>query len=532
MSYDKNLFLGIDIGASSLKIALVSKEKGNRIKLLKAVCHEYTSYPVDEKNQDQTALLAYFLKKFLYQEKQLRDARIGISIAGQSAFVRLVKVPVTAPAKLRQIVSYETQQQVPFPIKDVVWDFQIYDRDKKQLSVLLAAVKKELTASILNVISQFSLNVEFIDVSNLALYNCLQYFYQDLQQTLVLDCGAKTTNIIIINDGKFWTRSLPLGGQDITDAIAKALNIDNLDAEQKKREKAKILLLNTGQKRSDDAEEQKIAQAITEVLTDLTNEIVKTLNFYKSQNDAEVHYKKVLITGGISKIVNVDRFFENSLSLQVEKIDYFNLLSFSPEIDLSINEFLGPALGLALRGHGRSALNINLLSQEHLQVRNFKKKIPYIVTSCVCLALFFLCLFLSSMSKNSMLKNYLNKLDKKVSEYKQSLEKVEKLEAGISDAEKRCKAMNNIVVSRFKAINVLNQITQSMPGIIWINSLDMDLDLNTIVLNGNCGQDLNSVDVFQKEISSKDIFDKVRIDTVGKNEKGSIDFSLTIFIKS
>ncbi|MFH1062074.1 MAG: type IV pilus assembly protein PilM [Candidatus Omnitrophota bacterium] len=532
MSNEKKIFLGIDIGSSSLKIALLSKEKGGRIKLLQAVCDEYTSYPVSEDNQNQTALLAYFLKKFLYKEKISRDTRIGISIAGQSAFVRLVKVPVTAPAKLRQIVLYETQQQVPFPIKDVVWDFQIYGRDKKQISVLLAAVKKELTSSILDVISEFSLNVEFIDVSNLALYNCLHYFYRDLKETLVLDIGAKTTNIIIVNDGKIWTRSLPIGGQDITDAIALSLKIDNAQAEKIKREKGKVLMLYYGQKRSQDTQEQKIAEAITEILTDLTNEIVKTLNFYKSQHKSDMNFKKVLLTGGVSKIDNIDKFFENSLSLPVEKLDYLNFLGFHHKIDLSLNELLGPAIGLALRGHGRSVLNINLLSQEHLQKKTFKKKIPFIVSTCAAFSLFLLGLLMLIASKNSQLASYLEILNNTITKYEQATKQLDDLQKEINTTQNSHKAMSKIVSERYDAIEILSLLTQTMPGAVWIRSLNLDLELNAIVIEGNCGQDLNALDSFQNQIKSQEIFKDVKVNTVNKKEDGTIDFSLSIFINT
>ncbi|MBU1045006.1 MAG: type IV pilus assembly protein PilM [Candidatus Omnitrophica bacterium] len=530
MSIDKNIFLGIDIGSSSLKIALLSKDKGGRIKLLKAVCHEYTSYPVTSDNHNQTELLAYFLKKFLIKENINRDTRIGISIAGQAAFVRLVKVPITAPEKLRQIVLYETQQQVPFPINEVVWDFQIYGRDKKQLSVLLAAVKKELTGSILSIISEFSLNVEFIDVSNLALYNCLHYFYRDLKETLVLDIGAKTTNIIIISEEKFWTRSLPLGGQDITDSIAVALKVDNGVAEKIKREQGKVAMLYYGQKLSSDTQEQKIAEAITAILTDMTNEIVKTLNFYKSQHKSEMNFKKVLLTGGVSKVDNIDKFFENSLSLPVEKLDYFNFLGFSQKVDMSINEFFGPAIGLALRGHGRSMLNINLLSQEYLKKKNFSKKIPFILSAFVFLGLILLGFFMLLLSKNAELSDYFKKINNQVNQYEQSAKQLDALKQDINEIQKNQKSMNAIINARYQAIEILSKITQAMPGAVWIKNLDLNLELKTIVLEGNCGKDLNAVDHFQNKIKSQDIFKDVKLNTVGKQADGSIDFSMTIFI--
>ena len=124
MSSRKNFSIGIDIGAGGIKLVLLERSKEQGIRLLHAEFESIDNFDQQE-SHDQAAVLDYLLKKFLRKEKNLVNARVGVSIAGQSAFVRLVRIPMTSPQKLRQIVLYETQQQVPFPIKDVVWDFQV-----------------------------------------------------------------------------------------------------------------------------------------------------------------------------------------------------------------------------------------------------------------------------------------------------------------------------------------------------------------------------------------------------------------------
>ncbi|MFH1093179.1 MAG: type IV pilus assembly protein PilM [Candidatus Omnitrophota bacterium] len=525
---NKDLFLGVDIGAGALKIVLLTKEKNGTMRLLKAVCQEYEESALELNPEDQLAKAAYFLKKFLRNEKVLRNVKVGISIAGQSAFVRLVKIPVTAPQKLRQIVLYETQQQIPFPIKDVVWDFQIYDRDKKQLSILLAAVKKELINSILNVASECSLNVEFIDVSNLALYNSLQYFYRDLKETLIIDCGAKTTNVIVANAGKIWTRSLPLGGEDINDALMRVFKIDRRLAEKIKKEKGQVVMLYHEKGSLEAEQDHKIAEAITGVLTDLINEIVKTLNFYKSQNVSEVKFRKVILCGGLSKIKNIDKFFESSLSVNVEKIDYFSFLKFDPKIDMQVNEFIGPAIGLALRGNGMVPLNVNLLPAEHLQYKRIKKRIPYVLGSFGIIFLMLFGFFYVSLNKYYLFKSYLNKLQMKTDLFENSEKTINEADNHIRAYREKIQIMRKALSAKHVLVFMLEDIALAMTDKIWIKSLNFDFENNSISLEGISTDDLDSIGEFQQKLQKNTMIKNVKIETVGKTGNNTMSFSISI----
>ncbi|MFH2137158.1 MAG: type IV pilus assembly protein PilM [Candidatus Omnitrophota bacterium] len=526
----KHLFLGVDIGASAVKICLLSKEPGGRLKLLKAVCEEYGSSS-DTLPQYQPAMLGYILKKFLSKEKVLKNIKTGISIAGQAAFVRLVDIPVTAPKKLRQIVLYETQQQIPFPIKDVVWDFQICGKDNNQLSVLLAAVKKELITSILDITEECGLDVEFVDVSNLSVYNSVQYFSRNLQNTLILDCGAKTTNIIVVDSQKIWTRSLPIGGEDITEAIASSLNMDRITAERIKKEKGKILMLYYGKENYESEEEGKIAETITNVLTDLTNEIVNTLNFYRSQADSPMDFRKVLLTGGVSKLENIDKFFENSLSIPAEKVDFFSVLNVHPDVDVQKNEFLGGAIGAALRGMGRSAVNINLLPQEQLRINRFAKKKPFIIASVVFLLLILVSSNIFIFKKYFLNRRYFDKVELAVTQYQRNEKNQEQIQAEISGYNKRVEDMSRAFVNKYSAVNTIESLAQAMPDSIWIKSLTANWEKDSLELHGYCEGPLVEIGTFQESLKQKDNILDASIVTVGKEEAGKIGFSMRVSLR-
>lgn len=42
-----------------------------------------------------------------------------------SVFSKFVKLPPVEAGKVTQMIQYEAQQNVPFPLAEVVWDYQI-----------------------------------------------------------------------------------------------------------------------------------------------------------------------------------------------------------------------------------------------------------------------------------------------------------------------------------------------------------------------------------------------------------------------
>ena len=67
------------------------------------------------------------------------------SIPAQSVFTRFVKLPSVAEEQVDQIVTFEAQQNVPFPIDEVVWDYQLVTSPEAgKLEVVLVAIKADL----------------------------------------------------------------------------------------------------------------------------------------------------------------------------------------------------------------------------------------------------------------------------------------------------------------------------------------------------------------------------------------------------
>ncbi len=147
---------------------------------------------------------------------------VNVCAPGFQVFSKFVKLPPVDAGKVTQIIQYEAQQNVPFPLAEVVWDYQILGSSASgELEVLLVAIKSEIVEGLFRVAEQSKLKLNLCDASPAALCNAFRYNYGELEDcTMLLDIGAKTSNLLFFEKGKVFSRSINLGANSITQDFA------------------------------------------------------------------------------------------------------------------------------------------------------------------------------------------------------------------------------------------------------------------------------------------------------------------------
>lgn len=162
----------------------------------------------------------------MMEELRLKKGDVNFAVPGQSVFTRFVKLPIVEEEKIERIISFEAQQNVPFPIDEVVWDYQLVGGGAaEQIQVVLVAIKSELLDQMNDSVEGTGLRPRIVDVAPMALYNAFRFNYPDLSGggcSLLVDMGARTTNLLFIEPGRIFSRSVPIGGASITAAIMMA----------------------------------------------------------------------------------------------------------------------------------------------------------------------------------------------------------------------------------------------------------------------------------------------------------------------
>src|SRR5438477_950274 len=184
----------------------------------------------------RNAQIAAALREML-GELGIKGGPVNYAIAAQSVFARFVKLPAVEEEKIERIIAFEAQQNVPFPIDEVVWDYQLIGGGgEEQVQVVLVAIKSDLLDEMNAAVEETGLRTAIVDVATMALYNAFRYNYADLGGcTLLVDIGARTTNLLFIEPQRIFSRSIPVGGSSITVAIAKEFNESVAAAEFRKK---------------------------------------------------------------------------------------------------------------------------------------------------------------------------------------------------------------------------------------------------------------------------------------------------------
>src|SRR5437764_7087750 len=173
----------------------------------------------------------------ILNELEIKSASVNYAVAGQSVFARFVKLPSVEEEKIERIIAFEAQQNVPFPMDEVVWDYQLVGGGAdEQLQVVLVAIKSDLLEGINAAVEAAGLRPRMIGLTTMSLYNAFRYSYSDVQESsLLVDLGARTTNLLFIEPGKIFVRTVPIGGSLLTAAIAKEFNEAFSAAEARKK---------------------------------------------------------------------------------------------------------------------------------------------------------------------------------------------------------------------------------------------------------------------------------------------------------
>src|SRR5712691_2022738 len=212
-------FLAVDFGAGSLKLAEFEVNEAGGLRLKQYGMRSLGAEGAQEATREAAILKA--LQETLAQ-KAAKARNVNVCAPGFHVFSKFVKLPPVDAGKVTQIIQYEAQQNVPFPLSEVVWDYQILGSTPGgELEVLLVAIKADIVEGLFRMTEAAGLHLQLADVSPAALCNAFRYNYGDLEDcTMLLDIGAKTSNLLFFEKGKVFSRSINLGANAITQDFA------------------------------------------------------------------------------------------------------------------------------------------------------------------------------------------------------------------------------------------------------------------------------------------------------------------------
>ncbi len=415
--------------------------------------------------------------------KELRDAispkskkPIYACLPSQSVFSRFVQLPGDSAEDVESIIPFEAQQNVPYPIDEVVWDHQLMGQKHGDTwDVGLVAIKADQLDDLVAAIKQGGLQVGAMDLAPMALYNALRYNQPDLTGcTLVIDLGARSTNLVFSEGDRVFCRSIPIAGHTISAAIAKEFEQDLVLAEKLKIEKGQVGLGGAYAEPADPTE-ARIAKVVRNTMTRLHSEISRSINFYRTNHNGSSP-DRILLAGGTAKLTYATDFFAEKLNAPV---DFFNPLQnievqpgALPEGTVACASGIGELVGLALRSLKNCPVELNLTPPSVVKAMDFRRRIPSFALAALLLILtpalwfgYFNAKEKSIRARTTALVSEKNPLEQTAKEIRDGLEKQKNLAAA-------AEPFLTSVAERTIWPNLIEELATKIPARhIWITKL-------------------------------------------------------------
>ena len=463
----KKPILTLDIGSHSLKLAEFVDVKGG----LEMTRYAVSDLGVDPQSDADRSQYIITTIHDLIRESGCKPGPVQVAISGHAVFSRFVKLPPVEPEKVYQIIQYEAQQNVPFPMNEVVWDYQLISGATGDVDVMLAAIKADIIGGLTDCVRFTGLVPNLVDVAPMALYNAVRYNYDNLPPcTLVVDIGARSTDLIFLEAGRVFSRSVPVAGNQITQAIMNEFSISFDDAEAMKKAHAYVAFGGAYEGPQSETVD-KVSKSVRSMMARLHQELNRSINFYRSQQGGQ-QPALLLLTGGSSVIPYTDTFLKEKLGIETDYFNPFNNVAVAEQIPADqVGAHaceMGQLVGLALRQMHTCPIEINLLPPKAEEEKKFKRKLPLfaLAGAGVLLTLLVWIAFYSRMAGAS--ENVRGRIDARVGELSGVERQLKDVEASVADVESKIGKLTALEQKRGTWRSLLGALSAPLPPGMWL----------------------------------------------------------------
>lgn len=378
--------------------------------------------------------------------------RFGVTFPSHAIFTRQVKMLPQPDEKLYETISFEINEYLPFPANEAVWNYHKVKRQYnpgEEYDIVVIAAKYEVMEQVERILGNLIYRVDVLQFAPLALYSYLRFEFADNKETfLVLDIGETNNDMVIVEEGKFWHRSLPLAGKDITKAIVTKLKVSEEEANEMKR----------------GGLTPQLQEAIGPFIKNLSTEISRSINFYKYTSKKAV-INEIKLCGSASKLNNFPKLLQQITLIKTSLLDVPQTIFIHPAIEQTIMEELPslyPAIGLALQTANLSEISMDFSPHYVIEYKKFSKKKPLAGVGLLLLIIAVVISFFTLSGKNEQLEQQVQQMSQVIKQNNQWLENYKKDKAEINRLALIDYIANNIYKKRDKILYILDALVYAV----------------------------------------------------------------------
>ena len=347
----KRSFIAIDIGGGSVKLMELDT-RGEKPYLLNAtitpISHSaFANNQITKKESVAEKISAALLGR----DKD--SVAVAVAMPAPAVFTKKLTMAEMDPKELLTTIRFEASSYIPQGVDTVRLDYSILNRKPNgELEVLVVAVKNEIVESFLDTISLAGYETAIVDVDYFALQNAFENAYPHLisKPVCLVHVGTRYSFINICKDGiSLFTGNVALGGMSVTQEIAKAMEVELVEAEK----------LKQGFKLEDSSTDPKLTEVITKARKSLVSDLDRQIRIMWNASGADEDISSIFLSGGGSLLPNLDTDLSALAGVSCELMDPFHGFEIGEEFDRSYIKKLSPSMtiaaGLAIRRFGDKA---------------------------------------------------------------------------------------------------------------------------------------------------------------------------------
>lgn len=292
--------IGLDIGTSAVRAAELSHGRGKPTLERFGQVGLPSGAVRDGEVVDRDAVAAAIRE--LWSQVKFSSKKVVVGVSNQKVVVRQVDLPWLPPAELKASLAFHVQDAIPIPVDQAVLDCHplqelTSDGGVRTVRVLLVAAGREMVDGLIAAVTQAGLRPTRVDLTSFAVLRAQRASGADAMSTTsdaLVDIGAAVTNIVVHQgDVPHFVRVLPMGGDDITGALAERLGVP-LDQAEDVKQRSRLGA-------PDVDGNQPASRAIESVGGQLVDEVRGSLDYYRTQGGA-VRIDRVVLSGGGARL--------------------------------------------------------------------------------------------------------------------------------------------------------------------------------------------------------------------------------------
>lgn len=272
---------------------------------------------------------------------ELPSNHVILGVPTARSYSRTFTIPAKAESTLADAVEVEVDQYIPVPMSSLYVDYEIIERSKNDLTVIMSAVPKKLIDNCVSAVKAAGLEPIMVEPGINAVARIIETAEEGHLPTMIVDIGPASTDIAVFDGGAIRVSGgVGIGGNTFTIDIAKKLDVALENAHQ-----LKVLNgLSAGPRQA------KITSAMQPSLQRIVAEVRKVVRYYNERLSESFKIEQLLVVGGGSNVPGIGDYFTNELVMPARVASPWQKLDFGklPQPNKQFRPRYITAAGLAI----------------------------------------------------------------------------------------------------------------------------------------------------------------------------------------